>query len=501
MAKAYRWDVLGLVLASWVLLCWRLGQRSLWIDEFMTIGMIQGNVRQVIAATTSDVHPPLYFLALHAWRALAGQTEFAVRWFSSAAGIVGVALMSGVSRRLLGQSAVLPATTLLGLSPAFIEFSRMARYYSLALALGLASALLLLEAARAGRLRWGAYGLTGLAMLYTFYPSGVLIGAHGLLLLYPAHRRKRFLAWAVTIAIVGALFAPWFLFVVGSQAGLASEITQADFARSALGFALGLASAAYTFGVGETLFPWRPEAWCGLLAIIALLGRGIFWRGRQAPWQQAGLVGVSLVFVSVVTTFVASGTPFLNVPVRGLFILPYFLLIAAAGWMDLTSGAARWLIGGAVGLAWGSSLLNQFAGQQFLNPIYLTPAKEAAALVRQSAAPADLVISDYDSVFGYYFLPGGTPPRHFYTDQVDEIQAALDVARPPRLWLVTIGRDRTRGATAAEAVRQLLAARGYTLDRVERYARIDPVYLRVKNFLLRRNSYEHRLEIAIYSLP
>ena len=64
---------LGLLLLSWALLTWQLGQRSLWVDEFPRWNMTRSSVADVVAALMADLRPPLYFLILNAWTTLTRQ--------------------------------------------------------------------------------------------------------------------------------------------------------------------------------------------------------------------------------------------------------------------------------------------------------------------------------------------------------------------------------------------------------------------------------------------
>lgn len=497
--KTDRVIVIGILLLFWGVVVWQLEGRSLWVDEFLTLQMIRGTLSDVVAASLADIHPPLYFIALHGWVALVGSSDFALRLFSVAGGVIGLALMSVVARQLIGPRAVVPATLLLGVAPAFVEFSRMARYYSWLLALGLLSTKLLLNALeRNDWWHWTAYVLTGLALLYTFYLSGVLLVAHVLIVLSHTDRRVLIARWLTAALLVGLGALPWLFVVAGRQVTLAAASGGADLSRSILGFVLGVAASFYTFSVGETLFPWRPEAWVGLVVVFVLLGVGLLKQSGRTRWQSVGVFVVSIILLSAMITFVAAGTPFLNVPVRALFALPYYLLAVTLGLVCVASRKQRVVLGGTLLVVWGVSVFNNFTERQFLNPIYITPAKEAAAFVRENAAITDLVISDYDSVFGHYFLSDEILSEHRYTHQEDEIQIALQELMPTRVWLITIGRDQTRRNSSAEVVRQWLGA-NYCLERVERYLPIDPVYLKIKNFLLRRSSYEHRLTIEMYT--
>ena len=495
-SRAVRTATVACLLLAWTLLTWRLGERGLWADEHATFEMSRGTLADVVDKTMADLHPPLYFVVMNGWTGLAGTSDFSLRWPSAAMALAGVALMPSVARRMMGARAALPATLLLAAAPALIEFGRMARYYSLVMTLGLLSTKLLLDSIeQGGWKRWVAYSASGVAMLYTFYPSGVLLALQGILALL--RRRAASRSWAIAAACGTIVFAPWFAAVAARQAVGVSGSLGADFAHSLIGVALGIGMSVYTFGVGETLFPWQPEAWVGgaLIALLLRLAlRGSQRRGaRQAVW----IALACIIFMSLVTTFVSVNTPFINVPVRALFALPFFLMPIASGLACLRDPRQRVVLAGVLLGAWALGEWNYFAGRQFLNPIYLTPAKEAAALVRQAAREDDLVISDIDSVFDYYFPAGGAMPQHRYTERVDEVASALAALNPPRVWLVTLGRDRTQRGSTADVVQGMLLEH-YPQREAACLLAIDPTYADIKRALLGRDTYDCRLTVERY---
>jgi uncharacterized membrane protein len=500
-------SLLVLMLLSWALLIGDLSRRSLWVDEFLTHEMIQGSWRTVLTNTSNDIHPPLYFLALHGWTQLAGDSDFALRWFSIAAGFCAVALMYVMIRRALNTSAALFATLLLGSAPAFIEFSRMARYYSLLLALGLVSTMALQKALQHdARKYWLVYGAAGLMLVYTFYPSAILLVAQGVCFVMPTRQRALLKRWVTVGVIIALSFSPWFALTTLRQVGNVYANTGVDLARSLLGFGLGIVAGFYTLGIGETLFPWNPLAFVGAGCIVTLILANIMpFRATQnqrpaSPhaWAYAGLFLISIVSLSFTTTYLAPGTPFLNVPVRGLFTLPFYLALWVSGWQRLPKRAWAFGLGSLLLVVWSYSLYNYYQGQQFLNPIYLTPAKEAARYVGERLEPNDVVLSDYDSVFGYYFSPTHATTLHRHTGD-PEIESILQTRKPKRVWLVTIGRDQSQRLVSGEPTRALLAST-YRLSYTQKFLPIDAQYLIIKNFLLNRNSYEFRLQIELYEL-
>jgi 4-amino-4-deoxy-L-arabinose transferase-like glycosyltransferase len=115
---------------------YRLDGPSLWYDEAFSIALARSGVWQPLEA-----HPPLFYLILRLWMALAGSSEFSARFLSVGVGVLTVALFGAAAARL-GRS---PWAGLLGLAlaatlPFWIWESREVRMYS---ALGMWTALAL----------------------------------------------------------------------------------------------------------------------------------------------------------------------------------------------------------------------------------------------------------------------------------------------------------------------------------------------------------------------
>ena len=51
---------------------YRLGSDSVWLDEAFSIKIAHGTPSEIIEETGKDVHPPLYYFALHYWMKLFG---------------------------------------------------------------------------------------------------------------------------------------------------------------------------------------------------------------------------------------------------------------------------------------------------------------------------------------------------------------------------------------------------------------------------------------------
>jgi len=116
-------------------------------------------------------HPPLYFLLMWAWTAVAGTSEVAVRLPSLAASLGGVVLTWAALRRLGGDRAAALGAILLGTSFLTLTYGLQATMYPLGF--GLAALGLWAHAERRERTEKAALGLLCLTHLFGFVFAGV----------------------------------------------------------------------------------------------------------------------------------------------------------------------------------------------------------------------------------------------------------------------------------------------------------------------------------------
>ena len=119
----------------------RLNAQSFWNDEGNTARLVERPVALIIEGAAGDIHPPGYYLLLHVWRELTGDSEFALRAFSALCGVLTVAVTAAVGQRVGGWRTALAAALLVAVHPLSVYYSQEARMYAL---FGLASALTLL---------------------------------------------------------------------------------------------------------------------------------------------------------------------------------------------------------------------------------------------------------------------------------------------------------------------------------------------------------------------
>ena len=418
-----------------------LEAQSFWNDEGNSARLSERPIGLIIEGTASDVHPPLYYLLLHAWRAGAGDSEFGLRAFSALAGVLTVAATMALARAVSrSPSAVfLIAGLLAAISPPLVYYAQETRMYALLALLAVFSTWLLWQWIVSKnkvpvRPHWSwliAYSGCIFAGLYThyFFPA-IILGQALLVLCYllvprllvgtttpiPDRRMSAAIYWigAVLVAVLGyAVWVPIFLRQIGSRPGQAQ--TMLDY----------LGNSGVWLAIGTTL-P-RAEAIWPLLAGVLLVLLGLVAGRRRA------VVPLVMAGVPIGGSFLVGATD----PAFFKFLLtavPFLCILAAlawrmSGWQRVASAALTAVF--AVGCF--LSLSNMYSDPLYARADYRGMASRIAAEAHPNAA----VILDAPNqweVFTYYHrdgapvfpLPIGAPDPSEVEPQLADIAAAHD---------------------------------------------------------------------------
>ena len=246
-----------------------LGRSPLRGDEAFTIRYWAAAPAVILEPETGlarvEPHPLGAFFAFWAWKALAGETEFAMRLLPALVNLLGVPAMYALGRRLFRDPEIgLAGALLWAISPFLIWHSQDARNYAMWASLSALSLWLLVRATapRARPADRALYVLACATALYTFFLHAFIMIAHGLFALLC--RRERLRTWLGLMVILGVLLIPWVWQAAAlAGSGYQGAITGTD-ARALLRFYPALA-------FGETL-P-QPATETGTLALAGgLLG-------------------------------------------------------------------------------------------------------------------------------------------------------------------------------------------------------------------------------------
>ncbi len=222
--------LIAILLIGAFLRFYRLGAKSLWLDEAFTLWVANhsfGDVWNWIARI--DQHPPLFYLLLSGWVKLFGDSEITIRALPALLGTLTLPLFYATARRIAPPTTALLALLLLAINPFHIDYAQDTRMYTLLTFAGCGAIYFMLRLVgdeRVGNWRLGNWGLSdwnvvGLAIFQAigmwthntfviFFPLAILIGLAAAQL-YSAfripHSALRKLLTAQLLALL--LWSPW----------------------------------------------------------------------------------------------------------------------------------------------------------------------------------------------------------------------------------------------------------------------------------------------------
>ena len=207
---------LAILLALSVLLRTRALEASLWIDEGISVGIASHAPSEIPGLLKQDGSPPLYYLVLHAWIAVAGTGEATLRVPSLLFALATVPAALWAGRSLFGARAGWLCVVLAAVMPFLTVYAQEVRMYALVALLSVVATAAFLHAfafRRRGYLPVFAGVLT--LLLYThywtfFFALGLLAALAALALDSPRAERKSLLVdGALGLGIPFAAFLPW----------------------------------------------------------------------------------------------------------------------------------------------------------------------------------------------------------------------------------------------------------------------------------------------------
>lgn len=192
-----------------------LGKESIWYDEAVAVKDANlaafSDVIKVVKET--DNNPPFYFIFLHFWIKVFGNSEFSVRMPSVIFSLGAIFMIYKVGGLLFGRNKGIVSSLLLGLSPFHIYYSQEARMYSLASFLTLVSFYFFLKILDKWSYKYAlGYIIANSLFMYTHSYSLLIILSQNIyfvLLFISKKRQLSFKNWLVLQTALILLFAPW----------------------------------------------------------------------------------------------------------------------------------------------------------------------------------------------------------------------------------------------------------------------------------------------------
>ncbi len=435
----------SLLAAALGLRLWEIGTKSLWLDEGISHAFSNDGLPTMLTTLIDrDLHPPLYYVMLWAWRIVAGESETALRFPSAICSVLVSALTYAMSRRVFpgNLSVATIALSLSVVSPFLLYYGQEARMYALLAALTALASLILLRAESASSSRlWVAYGLTMTAALYTHYLAVLTFIAHATFVL--VWRRAYGRAFGLALLGSAAAFLPWLGALVGQYRRLEAS---PDFWAGTISLGTIVATALRSFlagftgtGSGQMMI----LVGFALAAILGLLLGGIRLVRQPEP-RVIFIVAVVVIPVLCLYFIIARNPKFADRYLISV-IAPFLVLVAAAIYQSarfLSTGSRRVRDGLLIVL---SALVLGPSAYEAQSVFYADryakdDARGVVRFLSENYRPGDvaLLLIDWSPAFDYY-ARGALPRRGLGpTDDIafaaGEINALI-AAGHRRLWV------------------------------------------------------------------
>lgn len=215
MEKKRLWLVIILALGLF-LRFYKLGQKSLWSDEFASLDRAEKSFLEIIK--TPELSPPLYYFILHFMVGNFGKSEEILRFPSALAGGLTIYVLYLLGKILFNPEVGLVSAFILSISSFHIHISQEARMYSLAI---LFSGLMLVFFIKAWlsipkNRYWIGYLLSALAALYTSHIAIFLISGQFLSLFFMAgeRRRENLISFFKSLLAMTLLYIPGLILII-----------------------------------------------------------------------------------------------------------------------------------------------------------------------------------------------------------------------------------------------------------------------------------------------
>ena len=409
-----------------------------------------GPARIAAELRATDVHPPLYFWALGAWRSLAGHGLLAARMLSVLAALGALGLVGAIA--VEAGIPPLPAMAFTLGCYGFVYTGAIARNFALAEAFALAGVWCALRRGSGPTRRLAAGLLLGAASftnyLAAFTGAAVVVGL-AVAAFRPGPGRAR-AGWRAVACLAGmAVWLPAGLWFLAAQRD--SRVGQfPPFRLGASLVLLGRDAAGAVFG-GLPLYvagAARLTVGGAIAALLAGLVALIAWRWRRIGRAPArALLGLGAA--APVAGLLALGLAFDSTPIelRYLaFATPFLGLLLAGALATLPRRPAR-AIGAVVLSVQALALAGLLTRAETMQP-----AREAAAAAARLAGPGGVVLvprgNDGVGVVGPFLIeaPGGLRVR-LVTPRTDPARLRAALIGAPRVVLALIGVDRASRAS------------------------------------------------------
>lgn len=407
--KTHSWRgrvvLLTILTGGFAVRLFRLGQQSLWYDETVSAFLASRHPVDLVAHTARDIHPPGYYLLLHNWTALAGQSEFVLAFFSVSFGLLLIPLTYSLARLLTTPRVALWSALLVTISPYNIWYSQEVRMYTLGAALGVIATYCLLKAAPADRIQyWLGYVLAAALGLYTlYYFAFLLITINGFIIVRQLIIRRSLRALIVANLYVLIAYALWIPTAW-------RQVTNPPVPpwRSFPQWNQLLIESWTALSLGQSVEPGF--VWPVLLLTLALIVLGVLYlRTLHARRPVAPLLLLYTFGPLLLIYLLSLVAPLYHVRYLFTYATGFYILLGA-GLVWLAHHAPRWAAAGAAIILVAASAYSIY--QLHFNPRYEADDFRAAVdFIERRWQPGDVILTNAGYTYPTFLYYDGSLPN------------------------------------------------------------------------------------------
>jgi uncharacterized membrane protein len=473
-------SVYATILVAFFLRVYRLADQNVWWDEGWSVWLSQHDVAWIAMRTAMDEHPPLHYWLLHFWNFIAGTNAFAGRFVSVAFGVLTIALIYRIGKKVGGTWVGLLAALFLATARFHIWWSQdiknytpsiffvfVALWFALKIISDFTRSVQISDSKSTNspstilnyELRLTTceflYALFAALALYTHYLAALVLIALNLYwfgALITArkieNRKSKIINWLAANTLAAALFAPWF-YVYLQNAATWSAAPAFDFT-----IFLKLVATVLPLGITTNIDDYAALT----IALTAIATLGSFWIFTRRNGvsritnYELRITNYELLFTLIVIfppflVYALALTPasFFAPKIQARYLLtlvPAYTLLLALG-VQFLSRFSRYFAAFAILIVLGANVfvLNDYYATRRWRDEYATLANTINSFARQG----DLVLLDTDqewpTLLYYLRYPldwlGASNGKPMTVDDADAL-ARRALIRNDAVWLVAI---------------------------------------------------------------
>ncbi len=188
---------------------YKLGGRSLWLDEFWSMHRVNRPFVGTLGELSEFPFPPLYYFMMNIWVKVFGISAAALRFPSVIFSTLTIFLIFKLARELYDEKVGFLSAGLLSVSPYAIHYAQEAKMYSMLWFFGLLSFLFFYRYIKDyNRKDLFGYIISSVICIYTMYVGFIFIIIQNLYLLFLKNDR-RVKSWLLGQLVIFLLYIPW----------------------------------------------------------------------------------------------------------------------------------------------------------------------------------------------------------------------------------------------------------------------------------------------------